>query len=283
MSVIYKEMIVFPPCKINLGLSILNKRPDGYHNIETVMAVVPWCDILEVTPAENAACPDALEVSGNTVNCPVEDNLVMKAVRALRKNHKFPTVSIRLHKIVPDGAGLGGGSSDAAYTIRAINELFYLGMDVPEMARVLAEVGSDCPFFAYDRPMLATDTGTTLAPVDVDLSDWTLVVAKPSGVAVSTRQAYNGVKPGNFKMLPSQAVKLPVEDWRENMENDFEQSVFAVAPEIRILRDNLYNIGATYAAMSGSGAAVFGLFRDMPNSSLLNSATAGCVKHVSKL
>ena len=252
-------MLVFAPCKINLGLRILRKRPDGYHDIETVMVPVPWCDIVEANRSESAT--DTLAVTGNRVDCPPEKNLCMKALRALREVTDCPVTDIRLHKIVPDGAGLGGGSSDAAATVRAVNGLYELGLNEDEMAKVLAKVGSDCPFFAYDRPMLCTGTGTTLSGCSVSLGGLHLVIAKPKGVAVSTAAAYAGVVPDTDVEPLTEILALPVSQWQGRLVNDFETTVFAKYPKLAQLKADFYEKGAVYASMSGSGSSIYGIFR----------------------
>ena len=251
-------MIVFPNAKINLGLNILSRRPDGYHNIESVMLPVGWCDILELVPSDNGT---SLVTSGRPVECPPEKNLVMKAWRAVRERHPVGDVSIRLHKVIPDGAGLGGGSADAAFTIRALNDMFALGMDDAEMADIAATVGADCPFFIYNRPMLATSTGVVLEPYDISLDDFTVVIVKPATEAVSTARAYAGVTPrvpdtGLAAILAGSDAAT----WAGTVHNDFEDSIFPILPRLADIRAALYDAGAVYCSMSGSGSAVYALF-----------------------
>lgn len=251
-------MVVFPNCKINLGLHIVARRPDGYHDIETVMYPVPWCDILECTPSSSGA--DSLTVTGNGVACPPEKNLVMRALNALRSVTDVPATDIHLHKVIPDGAGLGGGSADAAFTLLALNNLYTLGLDPDTLAAVAATVGSDCPFFIYNTPMLATGRGTDLTPCHVSLAGLSLAIAKPSGVAVSTAQAYAGVTPHTEPHAVADVLQSAPCSWRENLVNHFESSIFAKAPQVATVKEHMYSHGAVYAAMTGSGAAVFGLF-----------------------
>ena len=251
-------MVVFPNAKINIGLDIVRRRADGYHDIVTAFMPVPWADILEI---ETAAGPDdVLTVTGRGVDCPPEKNLVMKACRALRARVDFPAVDVRLTKIIPDGAGFGGGSADAAFTVTAINSLFNLGLDKATMAEVLATVGSDCPFFVYNRPMLATGTGTTMSEVDIDLAGKHILLVKSADSAVSTAQAYAGVTPHEPDVALADLLKLPIERWQGNIKNDFEVSVFAKAPAIARVKQQMAEMGAVYTAMSGSGACVFGIF-----------------------
>lgn len=252
-------MVVFPNAKINLGLNVLRKRADGYHDIETVMCPVGWRDVLEVVPAKGAVT--TLSVSGRAVNCPVEKNLVMRAWRALENVvGELPPVDIYLHKVIPDGAGLGGGSADASFALMAFNDLLSLGLDKRRLASVAAGLGADCPFFIYNSPMLATGTGIELAPIDVRLAGYTVAIVKPP-VSVPTSQAYAGVVP----QLPAQSLrewdfcKSPGL-WRESVCNAFEPSVVAAYPEIGEVKTVLESLGAEYCSMSGSGAAVYGIY-----------------------
>ncbi len=251
-------MVVFPNAKINLGLNILRRREDGYHDIATVMYPVAWSDVLEIVPA--AGDSTTLTVTGRGVDCPPEKNLVMKAVNALREQADFPHVDIYLEKIIPDGAGLGGGSSDAAFTITAINQLFSLGLTNEKMAEIAAKVGSDCPFFIYNRPMLSTGRGEILTPVEIDLSAYSIVIIKPSGCSVSTKTAYSGVTPHIPTQSVAEITDRPTETWQSLLVNDFEATVAAIHPTISHIKDELLRLGAVYASMSGSGSSVFGIF-----------------------
>lgn len=252
-------MVIFPGSKINFGLNIVNRRPDGYHNIESIMVKIGWSDVLEITPSKSGNT--TLTVSGNKVDCPTEKNLVMKAYRAV-ENHigELPAADIHLRKIVPDGAGLGGGSADAAATVKGLNSLFDLGLSLETMAEICGKIGADCPFFIYDTPMLVTETGTTMRPVELpQLKDMGIVVLKPKR-SVSTAQAYAGAKLSGSELgLESLAAEEPML-WRENITNGFEPSVGAALPEIIELKKRLYDMGAVYASMSGSGSSVYGLF-----------------------
>ncbi|MDE6484574.1 MAG: 4-(cytidine 5'-diphospho)-2-C-methyl-D-erythritol kinase [Duncaniella sp.] len=252
-------MILFPNAKINLGLDIERRRPDGYHDIVTVMYPVGWSDVLELVPGKGE--DTTLTVTGNAVDCPPEKNLVMKAYRALDAELQLPPVDIFLHKIIPDGAGLGGGSADAAFTLTGLNELFDLGLEKEHLAEIAGKIGADCSFFVYDRPMLCTGTGTTMAPIDIDLSDYAVAIVKPP-FSVPTREAYSSVTPAVAERSITEILTKPVEEWRGELKNDFERTVGALHPEIHAIRDRLYKCGAVYAAMSGSGSAVFGLFKN---------------------
>lgn len=251
-------MVLFPNCKINIGLRILRRRPDGYHDIETVMVPVGWTDILEIVPSSSDST--TLTLTGNRVDCPPEKNLVMKAYVKVRERFPdLPPVDIFLRKIIPDGAGLGGGSSDAAFTIIGLNRLFGLGMSDEQMAVIASEIGADCPFFIYNRPMLATGTGVSLARFDIDLSAYSIVIAKPAA-GVSTAQAYSGVTPDESGETLPALLSEPVSRWDATVANDFEKSVFELCHEIQSVKLKMKELGAVYVSMSGSGSAVYGIF-----------------------
>lgn len=255
-------MILFPNAKINLGLRVLRRRPDGYHELMTVMMPVEWCDVLEIVPAASAR--SSLQVTGRAVDCPPEKNLVMKALRALEaETGRELRAEMYLEKIIPDGAGLGGGSADAAFALRGLNEVFELGLDAEHLARVAARVGADCPFFIYNEPAFCTGTGTDIsANIHYDFSPLTIAIAKPRGVAVSTAEAYAAITPREDSSAPIDILGLDISLWPEMLVNDFEASVFAAHPEIASVKQHFYTCGARYAAMSGSGASVFALFDD---------------------
>lgn len=268
-------MIVFPHCKINLGLYIERRRPDGYHDIATVMVPVGWTDVLEIVPGKSAVT--TLTCYGRTVDCPPEKNLVMKAYRALSDElGGLPPVDIYLQKVVPDGAGLGGGSADAAATITCLNDMLHLDLTPERMAAVAARVGADCPLFVYQRPMLATGTGTDLTPVDFTLDGFTLLIAKPQGCSIPTARAYAGVTPsGTAPDIPA-ILRQPVGQWQSALCNGFEPSVIAQATAIGRVKQTMLDCGATYAAMSGSGAAVFGLFASRTAAEIARAQLPGC-------
>lgn len=256
-------MILFPNAKINIGLKITGRRPDGYHNIDTVMVPVDWCDILEITP--QAAGPVTLTVYGRSVDCPPEKNLVVKAYNALSAmTGGLPPVHFNLQKVIPDGAGMGGGSADAAFAIRGLNELFNLGLDDGALASVAARVGADCPFFIYNKPAHCTGIGTDIdADIHLALDSYSILIAKPIVASVSTAQAYAGVTPCVSDVDLVSALQLPVSQWSEaGVGNDFEQSVFPQLPAVAAVKRRMLEAGAAYAAMTGSGAAVFGIFDD---------------------
>lgn len=254
-------MVVFPNAKINLGLNILSRRPDGYHNISSLLYPVGWTDILEIVPAKGKKT--SLTVSGRHVDCPPESNLVMKAYRALCESESLPPVDIYLRKIIPDGAGLGGGSADAAFTLLALNTLFSLGLSKDHLAEIAGRIGADCPFFIYNTPMLAEGTGTTLSHLDVPkVKGISLLIIKPD-IHISTARAYSGVTPGQPKVPITEIIADDIELWKGNLVNDFEESLKCDYPEFEEIKHSLYNHGAIYASLSGSGSAVYGMFRDV--------------------
>ncbi|MBO4379471.1 MAG: 4-(cytidine 5'-diphospho)-2-C-methyl-D-erythritol kinase [Muribaculaceae bacterium] len=253
-------MILFPNPKINIGLNILSRRPDGYHEIATVFyPVLSMTDILEIVEVP-AGKPTSLTVTGNHIDCHEEDNLVFRAFRLIKELYEIPNVEIHLHKIIPDGAGLGGGSADAAFMLKGLNEMFALDISDTDLANIAAHLGADCPFFIYNRPMYATGIGTDLSPIDIDLTDYEIRIEKPD-VYVSTKEAYACVTPKKPDVELIDAVKLPVDKWSGIISNDFENSIFPSHSEISEVKRRFYDNGAVYASMSGSGSAVYGLFK----------------------
>jgi 4-diphosphocytidyl-2-C-methyl-D-erythritol kinase len=255
-------MITFPNCKINLGLWVTQRRSDGYHNIQTVMLPVPWCDILEIVPA--IASETTLTLTGNQVESPVENNLCYRAWRLMADEFKIPTVNIRLHKIIPTGAGLGGGSSDASFTLRMLNTMFQLNLRDEILRSLAVQLGMDCPFFIENVPALSTGRGEFLKPASINLEGFYLVIVKPP-FHVSTAAAFAGTRPVYRENSIDEFTALPVQDWKKVLHNDFEDSVFDLYPDIREIKNILYRHGAVYAALSGSGSAVFGLFIESPD------------------
>lgn len=262
-------MITFPCAKINLGLNIVSKRPDGYHNLETVFYPIPLTDALEIKymdekfPSES---PCDLKITGNDIDCNEENNLVIKAYQLLAADFQLPRVHAHLVKRIPTQAGLGGGSSDAAYMIRLLDERFRLNIGIPEMERYAAKLGADCAFFITADPSYAEGIGDVLMPADVPgagLGGYYLAVVKPS-VAVSTRDAYAAIVPKTPAKCCRDIVRQPIETWKDELVNDFEAPIFAMYPELAAIKQSLYDAGAVYAAMSGSGSALFGIFREQP-------------------
>lgn len=254
-------MILYPNAKINIGLNVVEKRADGYHNLETVFYPLNLLDALEITTDEHQADSVKLKVSGEAIAGRPSDNLVMKACNLMRSMfpEKIERLSVHLHKHIPTGAGLGGGSSDAAFTIKALNEKFSLGMSVDQMEQLSAQLGADCPFFIKNQPVFAEGIGDIFTDIDIVLKGKTLVLVKPD-ISVSTADAYSLVSPHKPQQSLRESLRLPVEEWKNHVVNDFESSVFKKFPEIAAIKDRLYDLGALYASMSGSGSAVYGIF-----------------------
>lgn len=259
-------MIVYPNCKINLGLNVVRKRTDGYHDLETVFYPVPLTDKLEVTVGNGADGTYSLSLSGNPIEGNAADNLIVKAYNLLAADHRLPHVDFDLEKHIPSQAGLGGGSSDATYTLRLLNELCQLHLDSPTLQRYAARLGADCAFFVTAEPSFATGIGDILTPMADEcahLKGLYLLIVKPS-VAISTAQAFSFIKPQPPIIRCKEVVAQPIDEWRDRLGNDFEVSIFNIHPEIRSVKQHLYTMGATYAQMSGSGSAFFGIFNEAP-------------------
>ena len=253
-------MITFPNAKINLGLNVVARRADGYHDIETVFLPIDLRDALEVVPS--ASGETTLATYGRAVDCPMEKNLVVRAYRLMCDHKPLPPVEIHLNKHIPDGAGLGGGSSDAAHMLLMLNEMFDVGLTKEELATMAARLGADCAVFVYNRPMLATGIGEVLTPIELDLKGKFLALVKPP-VAVSTAEAYGLVEPAQAVPAVREAIRLPLEQWDGLLVNDFEPSVFARYPLLWQIKLGLLGRGARYAAMSGSGSTIYGIFDDV--------------------
>ncbi len=262
-------MITFPCAKINLGLNIVGKRDDGYHNLETVFYPIPITDALEIKYMDEkfpSPSPCDLKITGNAVDCKEDENLVVKAYNLLAADYQLPRVHAHLVKRIPSQAGLGGGSADAAYMIRLLDERFRLNIGIPEMERYAARLGADCAFFITAEPAYAEGIGNELMPIDGkggDLAGYYLTVVKPD-IAVSTREAYASIIPAKPAKCCREIVRQPIDTWRDELTNDFEKTVFAIYPELADIKQKLYDKGAVYAAMSGSGSAIFGIFRQKP-------------------
>ncbi|HEY4147836.1 MAG TPA: 4-(cytidine 5'-diphospho)-2-C-methyl-D-erythritol kinase [Chitinophagaceae bacterium] len=265
-------MIVFPNAKINLGLHILHRRPDGFHAIETVFYPTPLKDALEVIHATEPGI--SLELSGLPVDGPVEQNLCIKAWQLLKKDFpELPPVKAFLLKAIPMGGGLGGGSADGAFMLRLLDSRFRLNLTTDQKVSYAAQLGSDCPFFILNQPCLATGRGELLEPMDLDLSGYRLLLANP-GIHISTAWAFAQLDPAIFTLpRPSlkELVRQPVASWKDRLTNDFETPVLEKYPAIKEIREMLYREGAVYASLSGSGSTVYGLFEK--NKSLSPSLT----------
>ena len=251
-------MLSFPNCKINLGLHILGKRDDGFHNLETVFFPVPFKDALELIPSTNTGIEftaTGLAVDGNAA-----DNLCVKAYHLLKKDFpEIPTIKIHLHKAIPLGAGLGGGSADAAFMLKLLNEKFKLNLSTDQLINYALQLGSDCPFFIINKPCLATGRGEMLEEIAVDLSAYKIVLINP-GIHINTGWAFSNISPAQPARSIKEIIHQPVNTWKDELKNDFESAVFTAHPAIKEIKETLYSQGAVYAAMSGSGSTVFGIF-----------------------
>ena len=259
-------MITFPNAKINLGLNVVEKRPDGYHNLETVFYPIKLQDALEVNRLEGFDLPYKIHTSGTVIEGNLEDNLVIKAYNLLKaENYQMLPVDIHLFKHIPTGAGLGGGSADAAFMIKLLNEKFNLGLSIESMEDYASRLGADCAFFIRNAPTYAEGIGNVFSPISLSLKGYQLWLVKPD-IFVSTRDAFSQIKPHRPERPLKETIQLPVEEWRNCMVNDFEESVFPQFPAIREIKEEMYRQGAVYASMSGSGSSVYGIFK--PNASL---------------
>ncbi|WP_439881669.1 4-(cytidine 5'-diphospho)-2-C-methyl-D-erythritol kinase [Pontibacter sp. MBLB2868] len=252
-------MLDFPNAKINLGLFVTAKRPDGFHDLQSCFYPVQWTDALEILPAE----ADSFETSGLAVPGDPGSNLCVKAYELLQKDFGLPPIQMHLHKVIPMGAGLGGGSADAAFTLRILNKLFELNLRADALEDYARILGSDCAFFVRNKPVIATERGDVFTDADVNLRGYTCVIVYP-GIHITTAEAYSSITPTlpdcSMEMLLKQDVKV----WKSVLKNDFEDALFPKYPELPQIKEKLYNEGAVYASMTGSGSAVYGLFKEEP-------------------
>ncbi len=255
-------MLFYPNAKINIGLNIVEKRPDGYHNIETVFYPIGLRDMLSVEPSEVSTdytwSTDGIAMEGDP-----EDNLIIKAYCLLQSEYEIPPVDISLVKQIPFGAGLGGGSSDAAFMIKALNELFDLKISVRKMEKFASELGADCSVFIRNKPVFASGIGNVFTSIKLSLKGYYLVLVKPD-IFISTPNAYSLISPQKPDISLIDLIKSPVTKWKDTIKNDFEQPVFDLYPVVGEIKNTLYDLGAIYASMSGSGSAVYGIFDTPP-------------------
>jgi len=254
-------MVLFPNAKINFGLNILRKRDDGYHDLETIFYPIALKDGLEFIA--NTKNKIVFSASGLLLDIDPEENIVTKAYRLLAADHLLPGLDIHLHKVIPFGAGLGGGSSDAAFLLKGLNDFFELGLTTDQLKTYAIKLGADCSFFLENKPAFASGIGEKLQTIGFSLSGYYLVLVKPP-FGVGTKEAYAGIKPSIPKYSLLESIQQSPESWQELIINDFETSVFKLFPQIAEIKSKLQKRGAVYAAMSGSGSAVFGLFRSEP-------------------
>mgnify|MGYP003424211440 FL=1 len=253
-------MITFPNAKINLGLNIVEKRPDGYHNLETIFYPIPLQDALEITPWEGGERKYKLAQSGIQIAGDDEHNLVVKAYKLLDSLYNLPPIEINLLKHIPSGAGLGGGSADAAFMLCMLNQHFQLNIPNEQLEVYAAQLGADCAFFVENKPTFAEGIGNIFSPIELSLKGYKLLLVKPD-IFVSTRDAFAQIKPKRPTISLKEVAKMPIEAWKTYMVNDFEESVFPQFPAIADIKAKLYDMGAIYASMSGSGSSVFALFK----------------------
>jgi len=254
-------MVVFPNAKINIGLNVVEKREDGFHNIESIFyPVTNLFDVLEIV----ANSENQLEFTSSGIEIPGDSksNLCLKAYYLLKKDFEIPFVKIHLHKVIPIGAGLGGGSSDAAFMLKALNELFELNLTPSKLIAYARKLGSDCAFFIKNKPVYAYHKGDEFESIDLDLSSYEIKLEYPN-IHVGTSEAYSGVIPKVADYNLKEAIKLPIKSWVTSIKNDFEESIFSNYPKIENLKKEMYTNGAIYAAMTGSGSAVFGIFEKL--------------------
>lgn len=254
-------MILFPNAKINLGLSVTGKRADGYHNIETVFYPVPLEDALEIESCPQGNGQFVLNLYGKAIQGKPEDNLVVKAYLLLQKEYQLPPIIIHLYKHIPTEAGLGGGSADAAFMLKLLNNYFSLGLPAGQLEEYAAHLGADCAFFIRNTPVFAEGIGNIFTPVSLSLQGYQVLIVKPD-VAVSTRDAFSNIRPHKPVLSAKEAVKRPIEEWKNLLYNDFESSIFPQFPIIQNIKQLLYENGAVYASMSGSGSSVYGIFKN---------------------
>ena len=271
-------MISFPNCKINIGLNIVGKRSDGYHNIETVFYPLTLCDALEVLPADKSRSEDEFSIEGLKLEGDPEQNLCMKALRLMQKEIALPSLKIVLMKKIPVGAGLGGGSSDAAFTLKMLNTFIDAGFSEERLIKMASLIGSDCAFFIVNKPVFANGKGDQMSQVSLCLEGLTIVIVKPA-IFVSTTNAYSETTPVKPAHSLKELIRLPVAEWRNFIKNDFEDSIFSRHPEIAAIKKRMYEMGAQYASMSGSGSSVFGLFKGPVNAP---ADFPGCFYHEEK-
>ena len=248
-------MICFPNCKINIGLNITEKRPDGFHNIETIFYPVSLCDILEVVESSKTE----FTTSGNIIPGNIDSNLCIKTYNILKEKFDLPPVKIHLHKVIPTGAGLGGGSADAAFMIKLLNDVFSINMNDEQMHEFAAKLGSDCAFFIQNKAVFATEKGDVFQKLNLNLSKYHILLVKPD-IHISTPEAYSLIIPKRPSVSLANIDVCKIHEWKDNIKNDFEEVVFTKFPEVKKIKEEMYNAGAAYASMSGSGSAVYGIF-----------------------
>jgi 4-diphosphocytidyl-2-C-methyl-D-erythritol kinase len=259
-------MICFPNAKINLGLNITEKRSDGFHNIETVFYPVNWCDALEAIENKNYQVGEeklSLTITGISIDGNTSDNIIHKAYNLLDAIYNLSPIKAHLHKVIPMGAGLGGGSADGAFFIKLMNDKFSLNLSIEEQINFAKQLGSDCAFFIENKVVFASEKGDVFTPVTIDLSKYHIILIYPA-IHSNTALAYKGIKPAKPRKGIKEIISQPIADWKNTLSNDFERNLFAQYPELERIKNKLYQAGALYTSMSGSGSAMHGIFeKDM--------------------
>lgn len=263
-------MLAFSNAKINLGLNIIEKRSDGYHNIETIFIPIALYDILEIIPSQK----DELVIYG--IKTEIQNNTCIKALKELRKYYSIPPVKIILYKNIPIQSGLGGGSSNATFTLILLKKLFNLQIEDDKLLSITSTIGSDCPFFIYNKPMLARAKGDKLSNLDISLKNFKVCIIAHKKIKISTKWAYSLIIPKKTNSSLEQNIRSSINEWKEKIKNDFETYVFAQYPELRKIKEYLYKKGAIYASMSGSGSSIYGIFQDKINLSFPNTYVYWC-------
>ncbi|MBI1288378.1 MAG: 4-(cytidine 5'-diphospho)-2-C-methyl-D-erythritol kinase [Flavobacteriales bacterium] len=257
-------MIGYPNAKINLGLNVVRKRSDGFHDIESVFYPIPWYDILEIVPESKGSGRVTFTSSGIDIPSDGKPNLCERVYQLMHDEFDLFSVKMHLHKIVPIGAGLGGGSADAAFAAAMLNDMFDLGLSEERLEAIVSQVGSDCPFFIRNKPAYVTGRGEVLEPFDLDLSGYWIILVNPN-IHIGTKEAYAGITPSEPEFSLKELLSKDVSEWKNGVKNDFEASIFPNHPAIEKLKEQLYALGADYASMTGSGSTVFGLFEKQPS------------------
>ena len=263
-------MIVFPNAKINLGLSVIAKRKDGFHDIETVFYPVDLSDILEIQGASPEQDP-AFTETGLISGVPAGKNLCYRAMKLLEEDYPIPSTIVHLHKLIPNGAGLGGGSSDAAFMLKCLNSYYKLGIEPARLQEYASQLGADCSFFIPNRPVFAWGKGDVFRDIDISLKDYFILIVKPP-FSISTVEAYSMCQPAPAKLSVFDAVKRPVEEWKHLLVNDFEKVMEKKFPGALRIKEDLYSLGAVFSLMSGSGSSFYGIFKEKPDDSLFRKS-----------
>ncbi len=264
-------MVVFPNCKINLGLNIIAKRPDRFHNLETIFYPIAINDVLEIVQQQNETTDVEFTATGLQIDGDTSNNLCIKAYHLLKTDFpELPPVKMHLHKNIPMGAGLGGGSADGAFTLKLLNDKFQLALSNDQLINYALQLGSDCPFFISNQPCFAEGRGEKLQPIRLELSNYQFIIINP-GIHVNTGWAFSQIQPKQPSKSINSIIQQPIETWKDELVNDFEEPVFKAHPQIKSIKENLYSQGAVYASMTGSGSTVFGIFKKGFDLSLLRN------------